>query len=427
MLNFVEKKRIFKNLKSYFFVFFSKISSQIVFIPLMFYFWGVETTGIWLFLASSINSINVLNINVSEYSFQKVILSDKSNLNKLYSNSLIITLLNAIFLSILIFLIFFFFLQSLDIFKNYNKEDLFVIFICLTFAFVFLNITKFLYIHFYFEGKLYFNNYNQEVIDLFYKIILPFSGFYFTDLKILGYLYLALIFFNFIFILTIINKKKIFIFKIKLLKFDKIKENLIGSLNYNYINLINIFNTSLLNILIGIFYNAETLALTNALINLFKNTINRFISIGNEILMYEIPSQIKDKKKNLAMNFRNFHNRFSFLLIIIYISFSYLFGKIIFNFWTLNKFNNYDFLMWAVIFESITFIFMNNFLNIFKSLNKLEGLSIKILFITVISYLLIYIFNHKYLFIESIFIILSVRNILSYCILKFFYNKKLQF
>jgi len=179
--------------------------------------------------------------------------------------------------------------------------------------------------------------------------------------------------------------------------------------------------------LIGIFYNAETLALTNALINLFKNTINRFISIGNEILMYEIPSQIKDKKKNLAMNFRNFHNRFSFLLIIIYISFSYLFGKIILNFWTLNKFNNYDFLMWAVIFESITFIFMNNFLNIFKSLNKLEGLSIKILFITVISYLLIYIFNHKYLFIESIFIILSVRNILSYCILKFFYNKKLQF
>ncbi len=211
MLKLIDKIRVFKNLKSYIYIFFSKIFSQILFIPLMFYFWGVEATGIWIFLTSTINSINVFNINVSEYSFQKVILSSKSKLNAIYSNSLIITIFNTFFLSILVFLIFYFFLKNLEILENYNRQSLTIIFICLTFVFILINLIKFLYIHFYIEGKLYFNNYNQEVVDLIYKVILPFSGFFFSDLKILGYLYLILIFLNFIILLIIVHKKKKYI------------------------------------------------------------------------------------------------------------------------------------------------------------------------------------------------------------------------
>jgi len=56
--------RIFKNVNSYIYTFFSKIFSQILYIPLMFYFWGVEATGVWIFLTSILNSVNIFNINV---------------------------------------------------------------------------------------------------------------------------------------------------------------------------------------------------------------------------------------------------------------------------------------------------------------------------------------------------------------------------
>tara|TARA_B100000963_G_scaffold297871_1_gene269434 strand:+ start:1371 stop:2657 length:1287 start_codon:yes stop_codon:yes gene_type:complete len=428
MLKLIDKIRVFKNLKSYIYIFFSKIFSQILFIPLMFYFWGVEATGIWIFLTSTINSINVFNINVSEYSFQKVILSSKSKLNAIYSNSLIITIFNTFFLSILVFLIFYFFLKNLEILENYNRQSLTIIFICLTFVFILINLIKFLYIHFYIEGKLYFNNYNQEVVDLIYKVILPFSGFFFSDLKILGYLYLILIFLNFIILLIIVHKKKnILFFNPRLVNFSKIKNNFIGSLNYNYINLTNILNTSVLNILIGLFYNAEILALTNALINLFKNTLTKIISIGNQILMFEVPFQIKKKKSELAKNLRDIHNKSSILICIIYLFSSILIGETIFNFWTLNKFDNYNFLMWMIIFESITFVLMNNFLNFFKSINKLEGLSIKILIVTLVCYFSIYILNYKYSLIEIIFLIISIKNIYIFFIMKLNYFRKLRF
>ena len=60
--------------------FFSKIFSQILYIPLMFYFWGVEATGVWIFLTSILNSVNIFNINASEYSFQELILTNKKNI-----------------------------------------------------------------------------------------------------------------------------------------------------------------------------------------------------------------------------------------------------------------------------------------------------------------------------------------------------------
>ena len=421
----IKKKRIFKNFKSYIYTFFSKIFSQILYIPLMFYFWGVEATGVWIFLTSILNSVNIFNINASEYSFQELILTNKKNIENIYSNSLIITFINSLIISLIFFLLFYFFFSNLDILNSINIKNLFEILISLTIIFFLQNLINFLYIHFYVRGELNFNNYNRELIDLTYKLIIPFSGYMYSDLRILSFFYLILISSNFIYLLFVIKRKSNIHFQIRLINFTQIKKIFYGSLNFNYINLTNIINTSFLNFFIGFFYNAEILALTNALTILFKNMLTRLISIGNEILMFEIPFLSK-REKNKSLDYKKFHNKISFFLVIVYLISCFFIGEKIFNYWTLNKFNNYNHLMWVIIFETITFIAMNNYLNIFKALNILKGLSIKILIITIFSYFVINVFQNKYMVIELIFITLSIKNILILFFTKFFYSKRLK-
>ena len=233
----------------------------------------------------------------------------------------------------------------------------------------------------------------------------------YSDLRILSFFYLILISSNFIYLLFVIKRKSNIHFQIRLINFTQIKKIFYGSLNFNYINLTNIINTSFLNFFIGFFYNAEILALTNALTILFKNMLTRLISIGNEILMFEIPFLSK-REKNKSLDYKKFHNKISFFLVIVYLISCFFIGEKIFNYWTLNKFNNYNYLMWVIIFETITFIAMNNYLNIFKALSILKGLSIKILIITIFSYFVINVFQNKYMVIEMIFITLSIKNIL---------------
>ena len=199
--------RIFKNVKSYIYTFFSKIFSQILYIPLMFYFWGVEATGVWIFLTSILNSVNIFNINASEYSFQELILTNKKNIENIYSNSLIITFINSLIISLIFFLLFYFFFSNLDILNSINIKNLFEILISLTIIFFLQNLINFLYIHFYVRGELNFNNYNRELIDLTYKLIIPFSGYMYSDLRILSFFYLILISSNFIYLLFVIKRK----------------------------------------------------------------------------------------------------------------------------------------------------------------------------------------------------------------------------
>ena len=230
--------RIFKNVKSYIYTFFSKIFSQILYIPLMFYFWGVEATGVWIFLTSILNSVNIFNINASEYSFQELILTNKKNIENIYSNSLIITFINSLIISLIFFLLFYFFFSNLDILNSINIKNLFEILISLTIIFFLQNLINFLYIHFYVRGELNFNNYNRELIDLTYKLIIPFSGYMYSDLRILSFFYLILISSNFIYLLFVIKRKSNIHFQIRLINFTQIKKIFYGSLNFNYINLI---------------------------------------------------------------------------------------------------------------------------------------------------------------------------------------------
>ena len=110
-LNFIDKKRITKNIFGQLSIFVNSIIIQLFFIPLMLIAWGPKNTGLWLFLTSIPSAISFWKLSFSEASRQQLILSGETNKNKLYSISLILTLLVIIIIGVIYFIINFFFFR----------------------------------------------------------------------------------------------------------------------------------------------------------------------------------------------------------------------------------------------------------------------------------------------------------------------------
>ena len=71
-LNQTQKRRVIKNIFSGFSTESLQIVTQIIFAPLMLFFWGVENFGIWLFLLSIPNIFLVFNINMADAAIQEI-------------------------------------------------------------------------------------------------------------------------------------------------------------------------------------------------------------------------------------------------------------------------------------------------------------------------------------------------------------------
>jgi len=74
--------RIYKNLKGLLLEFFSRTTIQIFFFPLMFYIWGTEYTGIWIFLTSITTFAALTNLNPDEFIRQHMILNFDNKIEK---------------------------------------------------------------------------------------------------------------------------------------------------------------------------------------------------------------------------------------------------------------------------------------------------------------------------------------------------------
>jgi len=406
-----DKLRITKNIISFIVIFSSKTISSIIYLPLMFYFWGLESTGIWIFLNSTINFVNIINLNSNQYSFQKIILIDKKKINELYSNSFIISALASFFLSIFLIIFYIFFLTSLDILQTIDKNDFIYICPALIIIFNVNNLCRFFYIHFYYKGRLDLINYCEESYDFFLKIIIAISGLFFFKIKDLILINLFLVIIYFLILLLIINKSSILRLKINKIKFQIFLRIFKKGLNYNYLNLTNIINYSLLNFAIGIFFTSEILSMVNALQTLFKSIATRIISIINQTLIYELPLFLR-KKNIMIVNLLLKNQKYITGVIILFLLiFSFFFGEMIFDKWTSGKFLNYSHLMWLIIFEAVTYIQFNNNLNFFKSINKVETFAINILFSNILVISITFILLMLYENIQIIFLLLILKNI----------------
>ena len=118
--------RIYKNLKGLLLEFFSRTTIQIFFFPLMFYIWGTEYTGIWIFLTSITTFAALTNLNPDEFIRQHMILNfdNKIEKQKIYSNGFIIALINSLFFFLVVYFVNLIFLDKFTITENINFKDL---------------------------------------------------------------------------------------------------------------------------------------------------------------------------------------------------------------------------------------------------------------------------------------------------------------
>ena len=107
---------------------FVKVITSIFFIPLMIYIWGIEKFGIWSFLYSIPQVINLIGLNFTEASKTSMTLSyysdTKKLVDKIYLNTIYLIIGASTFLIFLfIFFINFFDLKILKIFENLNNYE----------------------------------------------------------------------------------------------------------------------------------------------------------------------------------------------------------------------------------------------------------------------------------------------------------------
>lgn len=88
-----------------------KIFIQIFYPPLMIFFWGIENFGIWIFLISIPNIIQIFNFNLTDASVNQMAIYNAQKKhkksNEIFQNTILFVFLNIIILSLTLLIFFF--------------------------------------------------------------------------------------------------------------------------------------------------------------------------------------------------------------------------------------------------------------------------------------------------------------------------------
>ena len=424
-LNSIDKGRILKNIFGQSSTFIISIVIQLLFIPLMLITWGPKYTGIWLFITSLPSVISFWKLSFSEACRQQIILSGESSKNKIYSISVILTLLVIIIMSLFFFSVIIFYLDNFNIFKDTKIDHLNFILVIVFISFsleIFNNNTLILS---QYKGKLYISNYIQNGFLLFERLIVPLCGFFPDKIICAALLILLLKILKYFFTKYILYKNKIFFtFKMSLLKKSEIKKIFNKSLKFYYNDVSIILNTSGLIFILGVFFYGEIIAYITAANILFRFLIIKLYSIPTTILSYEIPNFFKKNQILKLKNILDLHKKITYLIIFLFLIISFLIGDFVFNIWTSGLFDNYGNVIFLLICLEVTiYILCSNQLILGMYLNKLGNITFWSLIITVFSYILIIITLNINLNLENIFIFLIIKNLIIYVFyLNFNYN-----
>ena len=421
--------RIYKNLKGLLLEFFSRTTIQIFFFPLMFYIWGTEYTGIWIFLFSITTFAAVTNMDPSEFTRQHMILNydDRIEKQKIYSNSLINTLINSLFFFLLVYFVNLIFLDKFTITENISFKNLKTYIFIIGCGSALSIISNYFLIKFEIEGKIFIK---INLINLFFildRIVPLLVGLYSDDFSNIFYAYICVRIIQLIIFLYWSIQVKIF-FKYSDVSIKYLKNIIKNSLRYYLINLKGLLSVSGLNYIIGFFFNAEILAIYNAINVMFKWFYVRVIGIVHTIATYEIAkfSKIIQKVKILNKRIDIFAYLFGLILIII----TFTFGELIFNEWTSSKFENFDnlkVLIYLITVEAIFYVLCSNELIYLKAVNKIKTIAEINITLESISLIIIFIFLLKFQNIMIVIQIQIIKNFILIIINKYYKNKQLSF
>ena len=419
--------RIYKNLKGLLLEFFSRTTIQIFFFPLMFYIWGTEYTGIWIFLTSITTFAALTNLNPDEFIRQHMILNfdNKIEKQKIYSNGFIIALINSLFFFLVVYFVNLIFLDKFTITENINFKDLKTFIFIIAFGSALSIISNYFLIKFEIEGKIFLK---VNLINLFFilnRVVPLLVGLYSKDFNNIFYAYIGLQIIQLIIFLYWSTQVKIF-FKYSDVSIGYLKKIIKNSLRYYLINLKGLLSVSGLNYIIGFFFNAEIISIYNAINVMFKWFYVRIIGMVHTITTYEIARFSKIIKKIKILNKRIDISAYVFGSILIIISFT--FGKLIFNEWTLYRFENFNnlkVLIYLITIEAIFYVLCSNELIYLKAINKIRIVAEINIILESVSLIIIFISLLKFQNIMIVIQIQIIKNLILLFINKIYKNKQL--
>ena len=419
--------RIYKNLKGLLLEFFSRTTIQIFFFPLMFYIWGTEYTGIWIFLTSITTFAALTNLNPDEFIRQHMILNfdNKIEKQKIYSNGFIIALINSLFFFLVVYFVNLIFLDKFTITENINFKDLKTFIFIIAFGSALSIISNYFLIKFEIEGKIFLK---VNLINLFFilnRVVPLLVGLYSKDFNNIFYAYIGLQIIQLIIFLYWSKKVKIF-FNYSDVSIGYLKKIIKNSLRYYLINLKGLLSVSGLNYIIGFFFNAEIISIYNAINVMFKWFYVRIIGMVHTITTYEIARFSKIIKKIKILNKRIDISAYVFGSILIIISFT--FGKLIFNDWTLYRFENFNnlkVLIYLITIEAIFYVLCSNELIYLKAINKIRIVAEINIILESVSLIIIFISLLKFQNIMIVIQIQIIKNLILLFINKIYKNKQL--
>ena len=407
-------KRIKKNLYSFISDFFSRTIVQVFYYPLMLLSWGIETTGTWLFLSSIPVLMNVLSISPSLYVRQKIIITNKDEHDPIYSNSLFLLFVNNIIFLFIFYLFSYFFLENFEIIKSYSQFDksFMLLILIIGLATVIESIANFFYMLIDVKGKIYYKNYIENIIFIIRSIAIVISGFYLTNIIYISLIFITISLIKIIIVFYVKNRISNIKFNSKYIKLNRMKDIFNESFRYHLLNFKGFIDNSGLNFIVGLFFNAEILIVTSTLSLAFKLFYSRFVRIIEEILLYEYANNLFHKNKKKIILLVKSHNYFILFFSTFFIILVYFLGEKIYNLWTLNKFVYYNNLILLASFEAITLSYFNANLVLLKSINRIKDVVIFNLFITLSTYVLIFVSLTFLLEIKVVYYFMIANNII---------------
>ena len=397
-------------------VLFSKIWIQLLFPPLMLYFWGFENFNTWLFIfsipqlllfyniATTIPVRNELSICYANKEFNK--------LKKIFNNSLITTSLN-ILLLILLYFVFLFFSKNSQIIS----ENIYSISILFTSTIISL-LCGIFYVAISYKGNLsrYLNV--EFKIDILIPIFVPLTGIITNNILYASIVYLLLVILKFFLLSRNIKDKNISLIpNINYIKIKVIKDIYKKSLGFNLELISMIIRNSGLIFILGLSNKLIFVGLISTAKTMFQHFPIRIFNILNNSLMIQFSSFYKNNQFDKKIR-KLFFNSFKVILFFsfLFLSISYFFGVFIYDVWTNKNYNLTITLLLLIMLDTIFYI-IGNFLIIHKkAINKYSKISLIELFINLLTFFSIFIYANQFtinklysLIVLSSFVILLIK------------------
>ena len=393
-----------------------KIFIQIFYPPLMIFFWGIENFGIWIFLISIPNIIQIFNFNLTDASVNQMAIYNAqkkhTKSNEIFQNTILFVFINIIILSLTLLIFFFLKKFSFSILENINSKEVKIILILL-FASIYLKLFESIFSTCLQSiGKIYIG-YNLEIAhDFFSKSFIIIAGIFFNSLVVAALIFFLLsslkFFIKFLFFTKYKNKLKI---SFKLISKKIIFKLIKLSIGHMSDIIANLIKHSGVIFIAGIFLNPYLVGLITTVKTIFYFMPVSLFGKINFALSYEISNLYGKKNLKLIKLILTRYIKITCLLIIGFILFSYFIGPYIYNFWIGNKYELKMIFLLLIVFDSSLFVIRQVLITPFVAINKNILLGLSDLFFTIIAIVIFFLsfyFEQNYIFAFKIFIITSL-------------------